>query len=46
MITEPSVREMFFYFVLSFGAIVLVLLALLSPLILGEVVNTLKGRLK
>lgn len=41
---ELSVREMFFYFALTFGVIALFLSALLSPFMLREPTRVLKGR--
>lgn len=43
-LTEPSVREMFAYLVIISGIIVSLLSALLSPLIVGDLIRTWKAR--
>lgn len=42
-ITQPSVREMFFYLVVLVGIITIFVTALLSPLILGEIIRAFRG---
>jgi hypothetical protein len=41
-ITAPSVQEMFFYFVVMVGIITLLAVAILSPLIVGDLFRILR----
>lgn len=41
-VTEPSVQEMFFYLVIVVGEIALLALAILSPLIVIEVLRAFR----
>jgi hypothetical protein len=43
-LTEPSVREMFIYMVITLSIVVFFLLALLSPVWLGGLWRVLRGR--
>jgi hypothetical protein len=43
-LTEPSVREMFIYFVLTLAALMLPTLAALSPVIIEVVIDALRGK--
>jgi hypothetical protein len=43
-ITEPSIQEMFFYFLVLSGIITLFLTVIFSPLILGEIIRALRGK--